>query len=161
MALDTFITGRYTTTYNTVDVGIQEEGFELGMQTKEDVIEKSDAFGDMIIDTIYRGVNWTLMFTGLAYKSGTYTPFYPFGALGTVGIISRLGSDLAVALVMSAVSGTPAAATPASLTATKSKLAENYDGKLLFNSRLRTVPIRQRFLPYDSGSGVIKHFTTA
>jgi hypothetical protein len=161
MALDTFIAGRYTGTYDAVDVGIQENGYELQQEPKARTINQSDAYGETTIDTIYSGADYFLQFMGLAYKAGSIAPFWPWAALGTMGIISRLGSDTAEAMVLTAIAGTPAATAPASLTATKAILAPNYSASLLFTSELRKVPVRLQFLPSDVGAGVIKWFATA
>jgi hypothetical protein len=160
MALGTFIAGRYSSTHNAVDLGICQEGYALQLEPKEAVINRSDAFGDMMIDTIYRGADWFLQLESLEYKAGPIGSMYPFGALGTLGIVGRLGSDLATALVLTATAGTPAATAPASLTGSKAKLAANSGVSLQFSSVLRTVPIRMSLYPFDAGSGVIKHFTT-
>lgn len=159
MALDTFIAGRYSTTYNSVDVGITEQGYELQQDSKAQLINQSDAYGEMIIDFVYRGGDVYLTFEGLAYKAGAITPFWPWGAIGVTGVIARLASDVALATVMTATTGTPAVATPATWTSSKSILAPNNPARLLYNSRLRTVPIRLLILPVDVGAGVIKWFT--
>lgn len=161
MPLDTFIAGRYSGTYNSVDVGIQESGFELQLEPKQEAISQSDAYGKTVLDHIYQGADWFLQFTGLAYKAGAITPFWPWAALGVMGVISRLGSDVASSMVLTSTAGTPAAAAPASLTAAKSILAPNSPARLLFSSALRTVPVRLQMLPYDSGAGAIKWFVTA
>lgn len=118
----------------------------------------SDAYGDSVIDLVYRGGNVFLQFESKAYKAGSITPFWPWGSLGAMGVIGRLGSDVAAAMVLTSTAGTPAAAAPATLTGTKSILAENFPARLLFSSVVRTVPVRLRCLPYDSGAGVIKWF---
>lgn len=142
-----------------MDVGIQESGFELQFEPKERLINQSDAYADTIIDAIYAGGDHYLQFTALGYKSGSYTPMWPFGALGVFGVIGRLHSDLAQAFVLTSTTGTPAVATPATLTASKALLAANSNPRLLFDTSLRKVPIRLRLYPYDSGAGVIKVFT--
>lgn len=53
-------------------------------------------------------------------------------------------------MVLTATPNTPAAAAPASLTATASILAPNFDARLLFDSRLREVPVRLQLLPFSS-----------
>ena len=159
MALDTFVAGRYSTTYNSVDVGITEEGYELQQDAKAQQIVPSDAYGDSIIDLVYRGGDVYLQFEGKAYKAGAITPFWPWGALGVMGIIGRLASAVALSTVMTATTGTPAAAAPATWTGLLSILAPNNPARLLYNSKLRTVPIRLLILPGDSGGGVIKWFT--
>lgn len=66
--------------------------------------------------------------------------------------IGRLGYDNNHAVVLTAAVGTPAAATPATLTGSRTVLSEGYNPSLLFNSRLRQVPVRLRFLPTESGT---------
>ncbi len=160
MALDTFIAGRYAGTYNAVDVGITEQGYEIQQEAKAQAIEESDAYGQSIIDLVYRGGNVFLQFESKAYKAGSLTPFWPWGSLGVMGVIGRLASNVAAAMLLTATAGTPAAAAPATLTGTSSILAPNNPARLLFNSVLRTVPVRLLVLPYDSGGGVIKWFVT-
>lgn len=162
MALDTFIAGRYSGTYNSVDVGVTEEGYEVQQDAKAQLISPSDAYGDAIIDFIYRGGDCYLQFESKAYKAGSITPFWPFGAIGlmvaTAGPIGRLASDIAAAMVLTSVSGTPAVASPATLTGTKAILAPNNPARLMFNSKLRTVPVRLLLLPYDATGGNIRWF---
>lgn len=162
MALDTFIAGRYTGTYNAVDVGITDQGYELEQGSTMEAIEESDAFGNSLIDGIYRGGNVFLQFLGKAYKAGAITPFWPWGAIGVMATaaapISRLASDVAKAMVLTATANTPAAAAPATLTGSLSILAPNSPAKLLFNSKLRQVPIRLQFLPSEN-AGTVRWFS--
>ena len=164
MAIDTFIAGRYSGTYNSVDVGITEEGYTLSQDSAAHLINNTDAFGDSIIDWVYRGGNVSLQFEGKAYKAGAITPFWPYAALGklstTAAPIGRLASDIALAMVLTAVANTPAAATPATLTGSKSILAPNNPANLLFNSKVRNVPVRLQLLPYASSTDYIWFSTT-
>jgi hypothetical protein len=158
MALDTFIAGAYTGTYNAVDVGVTEQGYELQQESHAQEIGPSDAYGESVIDLVYRGGRVHLQFESKAYKAGSTTPFWPWGSLGVMGVVGRLGSNVAAAQVLTATASTPAAASPASLTATLSILAPNNPARLLFSSVLRTVPVRLLCLPFSSGG--IKWFTT-
>lgn len=162
MALDTFVAGRYTGAYNSVDVGITDQGYELEQSSSQEAIEESDAYGQSFIDGIYRGGNVFLQFTCKAYKAGSITPFWPWGALGIMSTsaapIGRLASAVASSMVLSAVANTPAAAAPASLTIAKSILAANSPAKLLFNSKLRQVPVRLQAIPTIDTD--VKWFTT-
>ncbi len=160
MPLDTFISGRYTNTYNAVDVGITDQGIELQQESGAENIEESDAYGTTLIDWVYRGGRVSLQFMSKAYKAGSTTPFWPWSALGRLGVIGRLASDVASATVLTATTGTPAAAAPATLTAGKSILAPNNPATLLFNSKLRQVPVRLACLAYDQGAGAIGWFVT-
>lgn len=160
MALDTFVSGAYSSAYNSVSVGITQGGFELQQESRGEDIAESDVYGRTIIDSVYQGGNVYLQFESLAYKAGSISPFWPWSTLGRLGIIGRLASDVAVAMVLTATAGTPAAAAPATLTGSKSILSANYNGRLLFHSRLRTVPVRLQLLPYDSGGNIIWFSTT-
>lgn len=179
MALDTFIAGRYSATYqsNTVgpvnsDVGITKEGYKIELQTSLEVVSESDAYGATPIDGVYRGGQCMCDFTSLAYKTGSLAAFWPWGntstgpgALGTLVNsttlpIGVLATAIARTFIMTAVAGTPAAATPATLTTTQALLREGFPGSLLFHSKLREVPISLRFWPYDAGAGVVKFFAT-
>lgn len=176
MALDTFIAGRYSATYNSNDVGITKEGYELTLDTEMEDIGETDAWGNTVIDGVWRGGNCFLQFTSVAYKTGSLGAFWPWGGqlagAGVLGIlvddsiaapnklpIGTLASNQALALVLTAAAGTPAASTPATLTASKALLAKNNNGRLLFNSKLREVPVRLRFFPTTSAS-VTKFFAT-
>lgn len=164
MALDTFIAGRYSSTYNAVDVGITERGYELQQDSSAALVNQTDAFGDSIIDWVYRGGNVALQFIGKAYKAGAITPFWPWGTLGKLSTaaapLGRLASDVASAMVLTSVASTPAATSPATLTASKSILAPNNPATLLFNSELRNVPIRLQLLPYLASSEYVWFLTT-
>ena len=163
-ALDTFVAGRYSGTYNTVDVGITEEGYTLTQDSAAHMINNTDAYGDSIIDWVYRGGNVSLQFESKAYKAGSTTPFWPWGALGVMRTnaapIGRLASDVASAMVLTDVDATPAATFPATLTASKSILAPNNPAGLLFNSKVRNVPVRLQLLPYASSTDHIWFSTT-
>lgn len=160
MALETFIVGAYTGTWNAVALGLSESGYEISTSLKQEAIDKSDAYGDATLDYIYRGGDVMCDFTMLS-SSKAASVMWPWGAniwtmvTTTTGPIGRLASDLAQALVLTSTAGTPAAAAPATLTAAKAIIAPGFNTKMLFDSRLRKVPIRQQFLPYVSASTVI------
>lgn len=133
------------------------EGYELLLDPKHQLVNRSDAYGDTLIDTIVRGADWSLVCEAMEYKAGPIAAVGQIASMGTLGIIGRLGSDIAQALVLTATAGTPAATTPATLTASKALLAPNANPRILFNSELRRVPLRFALLPYDSSG--IKFFT--
>lgn len=148
------------------DVGLMKEGYKLSWQYAKKLLDESDAYGEMVIDGIYRGIsNLFIEGVGLEYKAGIlnalnpYSAFAPTGNSGiSPGTISVLDTDTAGILIMTAASSTPAAAAPTTLTATYAILAENFNIDLLFDSRLREVPFRFRIYPYNSSG--IKFVTT-
>ena len=160
MALGTFIGGAYTSTLATVALGMTTEGFALQFEPKQNNIERSDVFGDMFLDYWLRGCNYYLEAEYMEWKAGPLSAAHPMGTIGVQGVIGRLASDVAGALVMTSTTGTPAAATPATLTASKAIIAPGSNPLSRWDSRLRTLPVRMIFLPVDVGAGVIKNFTT-
>lgn len=162
MALGTFLAGAYTATFDAVALGITDDGYDLQWEPKLQAIEKSDVFGDMLIDGVYRGTNWFFQTEFMEDKAGPRDAVFPWsnGVFGTQGLIGRLMSDVASPLVLTSTVGTPAVATPATLTATKAILAPGFNSNVVHSSRLRTMPCRLIMLPVDTGSGVMKSFTT-
>lgn len=158
MALDTIIAGRYSGTFNAVDVGITQNGYELEQGSSAEMVDETDAYGGSAIDAVYRGGNVFLTFESKAYKAGSITPFWPWGALGTMltaaAPLGRLASAVASAMVISAVAATPAAAAPATLTGPLAILAPNQSARLLYNSKVRNVPVRLQFFPSNSAGTV-------
>jgi hypothetical protein len=154
MALGTFIAGRYSSTLAASDLGIAEQGYELIFTPKGELINESDAYGMALIEIVYRGVDSDIMFTSLEYKTGTIAAAWPWGTMGNSGIVGRLGSAIASSLVMTSTAGTPAVATPATLTATRAILSPSTNVNLLFNSKLRRVPIRFNLLPADGSVAI-------
>lgn len=166
MAIETVVAGHYTGTYNGVPVGFTQSGFELTQETKAELINQTDAFGDSTIDFVHRGGSVYLMFESKIFKPGAITPFYPWGALGVMytpgAPLGRLGSAVAAAMVLTGVTGTPAQSTGlsglnriiATLTGSKSILPPDSNLKLLFDQRVRNVPVRLLLLPTDDGSGI-------
>jgi hypothetical protein len=168
------VAGRYAATYNANDVGITRDGYTLTLDTEAEDIGETDAWGQSVVDSVFRGGNCFIQFTSVAYKTGSLQAFWPFGGPlagpGVLGVlfdanqatplaIAQLASNIAKALVLTSTPGTPAAATPATLTATFSLLSRNNNGRLIFNSKLRDVPVRLRCYPFTSG-GITRFFTT-
>lgn len=162
--LGMLIDGRYACTYDAVDIGFTENGFDLIQSVREEVIDESDQYGGAIIDYFYRGGNCQLRADSKEYKAGSIAPYWPFGAAGQMVVatnpIGIRASDVASAAVLTSTPNTPAAAAPATLTATYAILAPGQQSTLLFNSKLRRVPIFLQLLPYTSGSNVVWYSST-
>jgi hypothetical protein len=152
-----FIAGAYTGTFDAIDLGPTEQGFTLKQSLLQEDISESDQYGQTLIDFIYRGGNCAIQCDCKEYKAGTRTPFWPWAAFGQLSTnaspIGRRASDVAEPLVLTSTSNTPAATKPTSLTATYAAPAPNFSGDLLFNSKLRRVPIMLQLLPYTGGTG--------
>lgn len=158
--------GRHAVTFNSADIGQASQGFTLDFQFKHEAINESDLYGLTTTDLVLRGCDVHLSATLKEYKSANKAIFWPLGG-GTIGKIftsskpaGLLASDQALALVMTAQANTPAATDPATLTASKAWIAENYNPQILFDSRLRQTPIRLILLPYASSTDTICFSTT-
>lgn len=150
-----FMAGAYTITWNSLALGIMrgdEQSPVLEYTALGRAIDNTDRYGRTRIDGIYQGGNWRATYTCEEYKAGPIAAAFPFGAIGVLGVIGRLWSDIAQSLVLTSTAGTPAVATPATLTASKVLLAENFPVRLLFGPILREVPMQQMLLPYTQAS---------
>lgn len=147
-ALIAITAGPYSATWDSTAIGQTENGFELSLGfSKEDVL--GDLYGDSVIDSVYRGGNCTLRCTGLVWAS-IIAVRNPYGGdIGATGLIGRMdvGSGIAVSLVLTAVAGTTAAASPASLTAVHAIIDKESNDPIGMNNRARKVPVQFRLYP--------------
>lgn len=164
--LATLIGGAYGCTYDAVAIGITQDGFDLIQSLAEEVINESDFYGGSMIDYFYRGGSCQLRADSMEYKAGSILPYWPYGG-GAMGImrnasnpIGKRASDVADSIVLTSTAGTPAAAAPATLTATYAALAPGQQSTLKFTSKLRRVPLFWQLLPYDSSSNTIWYALT-
>jgi hypothetical protein len=172
MALLSVVAGRFSGTYDppgataAADLGVMEKGWEISCQVAKEMISETDKFGLMTVTGIYRGISdvtiqvnaveWT---QGLLNAAFPYAPLLVSGAtyLGP-GVIARDDNDVAGVLILSSTAGTPAAARPASMTASLTILHENSPVTWALNSTVRKLPLKLRVYPFDDG-GVTKFFT--
>ncbi|OGT57668.1 MAG: hypothetical protein A3E01_02720 [Gammaproteobacteria bacterium RIFCSPHIGHO2_12_FULL_63_22] len=147
-----FIAGAYTVTYNALALGQARDGYRLRVSPAVEEIT-GDNYGDTVQDGVYRGGSCFLQMDLLEYNAAAIqTAMWPYGTFGTLGVIGRLQTALAKQIVMTAVAGTPAASTPATVTFARAILAPGQQTELLFAPRLRIVPIMFQILPDGSGN---------
>ncbi len=164
--LGSMVAGRYSATWDAVDIGFSRTGLELDFQFKQEVIDETDLYGMTTIDMIMRGADVHLSATLREWKTGSKALLWAIGG-GVLGKIfsaavpcGSFASDLASALVMTGTAGTTAQATLATLTGSKAFPAANFNPKILFDSRLREIPMRLILFPYASGSDLVAFSTT-
>lgn len=160
MAVTAPIAGAYTGSWDGNALNYTRQGWNLNFTTRSEKLEETDLYGLSLIDYVYRGMNMTLDTICKVYSNATMVTFLPFaaGVSGQVwsaaAPIARLASALAKALVLTAVANTPAAASPATLTAAKSIISPDQNLQLIFNSTIREVPLRFDVLATDNaGTG--------
>lgn len=154
----TFIAGPYTTAYNSNSLGQAEDGLTLSFTHFDEQIT-GDNFAEAVQELITRGVNAYLSATLLDYSAaGIQGLIWPshgtFGTIGQVGRVSGIaigGVTIAKSMVLTAVAGTTASSTPATLTLALCRLAPGFPVNLLFAPRLRRVPFQVQSLPSAAG----------
>lgn len=147
-----FIAGRYSATYNGSALGQTEDGIRLIHSVFKRLIT-GDAGGQTPQNAVYQGMEAFVQYTLLEYNAaGAAAALWPYGSgyLNASAMIGTLDSAHAKQLVLTAVAGTPAANTPATITLPNVILAEGFPVEILFAPDLRTVPIRQRIYPDSS-----------
>ena len=155
------VAGAYTGTLNAVALGIMnDDGFVLNIQPHSDLINDTDQYRRTLIETIYTGIDWRVRYRTKEWNTGMQAAFSQYGAQGTnpapgmsLGIIGRKGSGIAQALILTATTGTPAATSPATLTATQALLAPETNIDMRFTAAVREVPIEHVCLPYSTTTG--------
>lgn len=148
------IAGAYTAAWNSNGVGKTDSGIRLMVRNHQAPI-RSDYYGDSLLDLIYRGQDVSVSVISQEYVTAMTGGGWPWsatvGAVGTVGVLA-CGSSIAKSLVLTAVAGTSAAATPATLTGQMAILQEGHTLELLYANQLRQVPLAWNLLPYSVDS---------
>lgn len=145
-----FISGGYTATWNSLAIGQTADGYRLTHQVFKRLIT-GDTYAETPQDAVYRGAEASIAMRLIEYNAAAVeTLKWPYSATKwTLGIIGGLDivTSFVKSLVLTAVASTPAAAAPASLTASKAILHENFPVEILFAPDLREVPMRLRLYP--------------
>lgn len=155
--LSNAIAGNYQMTWGGSSVGQVKDGIVLSGQPSF-TQELADLYGDLIIDGVYRGVNYFLRFTIVEHNAQIVDMMHPFATLGTPGLAGRFIQDIAKAVVMTPTASTPAASsTPAwnTITASKCIPMTGFSNDVNFATRQREFPIYLLCLPW-SDSGTIR-----
>jgi len=160
-----FAVGQYSVTFDSVAVGLMqgEEGVPtLIPKTYAHEVNNTDAWGKMLIESFTLGADWQCQFTMMEYKAATLSVLWPFAAaLGTLPGFGLAYTALAQVLVLTAVTGTPAAtAGPVTITATLAILARNFTGKLMFGPMVRTIPVLLDLYPYVNSENNVHFINT-
>lgn len=154
-----FVAGPYTASYNDVDLGITEDGFDLDQTSFQESI-RGDNMGSTHQDAVYRGANVFLSWVSQEWNiDEAANVFWPWAAWGTIGQVGRLHTAVATDMVLSAVAGTNAnTAGPGTLTAGLAILAADFDVKHILSTRHRRTPIRHQLYPQGSDAATATWF---
>ena len=159
---ETILSGAYTVTLNAVSLGIfvGEAGYPTITQKElSKPINRTSRYGFAKLDSVVMGLDFEFVATLLEAGKGmaALTPYATFGRQPLVGALKY---SFAQALVLTSTPSTPAAASPATLTAPKAILADGHQGKLVYGPDVRELAIALDLLPADLGSGVIGNLST-
>ena len=171
--LGTFVAGAYTGSYTKTgdtlrSLGLTEKGFMLRWTYVTDDVDNTDSYGQgTLIEQFYQGVN---VWIGGIFKEYTQGTLYAVGAYQTLiaptgvasfllGTIGRAATNVGGPVVLTAVSGTPAASSPATLTAAMAIPDKGQQTEMLFGPTHRTIPFLFRIIPTTISSNAT-YFTT-
>jgi hypothetical protein len=143
-----FIAGRYTAVWNSLALGQTKNGHDIDFQRfVEDIT--GDNYAQMVQDAINQGGEMNHTVELIEYNAAAVaTLMWPLSATKyDTGVIGILDSGKWFPLVLTALTGTPAASTPATLTLTRTILAPRFPVKLRLGPTLRTVPLKLRVYP--------------
>ena len=147
--MSTYIAGHYTATWNAIDLGTTETGYEI-MVHQHEIGVKDDAFGEGDADMIQAGIDYEIQLTSIDWPL-IQAALAGQNAIGaTNDHVGVLLSTLGKTLVLTPAAGTSAAASGKTLTATKAVLNGDYSWNK--SHQLRKVPVRFRCLPDASNS---------
>jgi len=149
-AFGTFATGSYHASYKTNALGLLEGSPREQMVSHAQDVRASQ-YGDSVIDGVYRGGDCFVILTVKEWISASKVAMWPFNAdLGLSGIIGRLSADIAGALLLTAITGTPAAtAGPATRSYPLAILMPEFTREITFGTEERNVMLTFRCLPTE------------
>lgn len=164
MATSNFIAGKYTITFGATPgaVGQTRDGIRTNYTIFKQLIT-GDSFAQAPQNAVYQGAELFTQFTAIEYNaakmgallfpySGTPGTYFDMGLIGRLDVLDlALTNNIAQQLILTALAGTPAAASPATITLPLSVLAEGFPVEILFAPALREVPLRLRQYPNASG----------
>lgn len=157
--------GAYTSTYGGNALNYTKSGYNIHATVKAEKVEETDQGGLTLLDYIYRGAQVSIdaifkVFTAFSAGGTGFVPWQWGATLGNVysssNPIGRLASASAAALILTAVTGTPAAGAGlmATLTAALAIVSPDNDMTLVLNSIGRDVPLKWDVLLKDTtGTG--------
>lgn len=166
-ATPTIAPGHYSMTYapqgsNAANCGLVK-GVRLLRGRHSHRMITADQWGDTEISSIYRGQNWTLSVTFKEWNDVVRKIISPFAATGGdwggLGTIGQLGDSKYGIIVLTPVTGTPAATVgPTLITIHSATLAPENDVDIILGNEERDIPVLFKIWPTVQSS-VVRFFT--
>ena len=169
-ALVTPVSGPVIGTWNALALGTtNDDGYSLSCTIQGQEVNASDAYGQTLVEGIYRGQNWRCQIEGLEWnRAGLLDSLNAFGRTGASGTftpqLTAVGdkySTYAKVLLLDSILGSPPT-TPDTLTASNAIIAPQSRTAFDMTSKMRVMPIEYVFLPYQAtvGSATVNVFFT-
>ncbi len=165
------VAGAYTSAYTPASgspnaLGITRDGWIPTFAIHEDRVEKSDQYGNSLIEKFYLGaraglsctfMEWNSFVTGMLFPYSTFvsTGAGKFIVANAASPIGQAASSKAGSLVLTVVANTPAAAKPATVTYGLISPVNERDMSWTYDARHRTMSASFECLLYLSTSDYI------
>jgi hypothetical protein len=155
--------GHYNAVYNSLALGMTEDGWEFEIVPKGEILTFEE-FGDNAIDLVNRGVEIAVSgvlkeWTAEGMQAALWPYSSTFGKIDCTGEFAVNGS-YAKPLILTAASCAPAGTDgPATITFLKAILDPDVAININLNNKVRMVPIRFRTFMTDTGSADNRYFT--
>lgn len=164
--LGSFVAGAYTGTLNAASLGLTREGYRLRWAYAYDNIEQTDGYGAAnLIESFLEGVAVWIGGIFMEWRAGVLAAVNPWSGLAAsgssafdLGIVGRAATNVGGALVLTATAGTPAANSPASLTAALAIVDNGFNMEPNFGPTHRETPFMFRIYPTSIG-GNTRYFS--
>lgn len=150
------MSGPYTGTWDSSAIGtLSDDGYEIRCTIQGQEVNETDAYGQTLVEAIYRGQNWRALMRGLEWEVGLVDALQMFGQsvvspgdlLPALQNIGDRWSRYCKPLVLTRILGDPPSV-PLSLTATNAGLAPQMQAAFNMTSKVRELPLEMVFLPY-------------
>lgn len=181
MPLGNFAAGPYTASNTPMLAGVagspetinlSEDGWRSRIRILGEPIERSDAYGRSLIDSVFQGCRGILTTTFIEWRASMLKMTYPWAyvlpltatkwvVVNTTAAMGRLASDNASSLILTAVANSPAATYgPATATFGKVIAAPDQDIEFYYGPGHRKYSMNFDLLLYASSSDYILYSAT-
>lgn len=151
------ISGPYIGSWDGFPLGtLSDDGYEMRCTVQGQEVNETDAYGQTLVEGIYRGQNWRVLLRGLEWEEGLVNALQMFGqsAVSSGNLkpaLQNIGdrwSSYCKSLVLTAILGNPPTV-PQIITALNSGLAPQFQSAFNLTSKVRELPLEMVLLPYQ------------
>ncbi len=165
------VSGPYIGLWAGFALGTQsDDGFVLKGTYQGQEINQSDAYGQTLMEAIWRGLNWRVGLRGLEWnKPGILASMQAFGSTGpaatsftpTLQSIGDRYSKFSQTLLLTSILGAYPPTLPSTLTALSAIVAPQTNVEYLMTSKMREAPFEFVLLPYSAVLGTANNISTS